>query len=121
MKVNQGAEIANQLPNCHILLQQHPREPIQLHLVQLKYINIQQIGYNYKIPVYSLNTEEQGVIQHMLKKLGLGPNDCLFNTEGQEGAGSKSQSSSEEIPSQNVHRELRLCSSGEQEPQQERN
>lgn len=73
MKVNQGAKNCQSAVQSHILLQQHPRELIQLYLMQLKCTDTQQIGHNYKTPMYSLNTKKQGIIQHILEKLRLGP------------------------------------------------
>lgn len=72
MKVNQRAEDCQSATQNHILLQQHPGELIQLHLMQLKCINIQQIGYNYKIPVHSLNTGEAGNNSTYAGKAGFG-------------------------------------------------
>ena len=71
MKVNQGTEdllISSPKPYFTAIAPQL----IQLYLMQLKCINT-QIGHNYKTPMYSLNTRQHRIIQHMLEKLGLEP------------------------------------------------
>lgn len=56
-----------------------------MFLMQLKCINTEQIGHNYKRAMYSLHSKKHGLIQRMLGRLTWNPKAYLFDVEGQQG------------------------------------